>query len=337
MVALKGQAIGRFMANPDPKISAILVYGPDRGLVAERARALLARLADDPDDPFSVSILDEAEIAREPDRLSEELNAVAFGGGRRTVTLRLSGGAPPASVAASVSGPRAAALIVEAGDLRPSSPLRKAFEAARDAAALPCYADDDRSLGQLIDDSLRDAGQTISADARDALLSRLGADRLASRGEIEKLSLYAGAGANITLEDVDAATADAGELTLDALIDAVGESDPASAEREFARAAEAGMAPAQILSASIRHFVRLHELSRAGAPDAAVASARPPVHFRRKDSLVRQLRRWSEPEIRRGLGLLAEAECESRIGPVPAATTSRVLLQLSLLPGTRRR
>jgi DNA polymerase-3 subunit delta len=339
MVALKGQAIVRFLERPDPDCTAILVYGPDRGLVAERARALLAGFADNPDDPFTVSILDEADIARGPERLAEELNALPFGAGRRTIVVRGSGAAPPATIAEALAGPRSAVLIVESGDLKPSSPVRKAFEAAKDAAALPCYADDGGTLGQLVRAALGAMDQTITTEAREVLLSRLGADRLASRGEIDKLTLYAGRGARISVEDVDAATADAGELTLDALVDAVGEGDPKAAELAFERATEAGMAPAQILSAAIRHFIRLHELAgaRDGPPDAVVSAARPPIHFRRKESVVRQLRRWSEPELRRGLELLAGAEVDGRVGPVPVAATSRALLRLALLPRAARR
>ena len=339
MVALKGQAIPRFLERPDPSCAAVLVYGPDRGLVAERARALLAYFAENPDDPFAVSILDDADVAKSPERLTEELNAMAFGPSLRTVVLRTPGGTPPSAVADALTGPRNAIFLVEAGDLRPSSPVRKAFETTKDAVALPCYADDAKSLDHIVSAALSTLNQTISNEARELLLSRLGADRLASRGEIEKLTVYAGKGARINIEDVDAATADAGELTLDALVDAVGEGRPEDVETTMEHALQAGMAPAQILAAAIRHFLRLHELAgaKSGPADAAVASARPPIHFRRRGSFVRQLQRWPEPQIRRGLGLLSEAEISGRVGPVPVAATSRALLRLCLLPRGGRR
>lgn len=337
MVALKAGAVDAFLKRPDPGITAVLVYGPDRGLVSERTRTLLSHFAADPADPFSVSVLDEAEIAASPDRLLEELNAVAFGAGGRTVLLRTSASSPPIFVAEALSAPRSGVLLVEAGDLRPAAPVRKAFEAARDAAALPCYADTARTLSDLLDTVMASRNQSISAEARQTCLQRLGGDRLASRGEIEKLSLYAGEGAKITLADVDAATADATELTLDALVDSVGEGDVGAVELALERAAHAGTAPAQLVSALVRHFCRLHELRAAsgGGADAAVAAARPPVHFRRRESLIRQLRRWSEPEIRRGLDFLAETERGTRLGPLSTVLAERACLRLAHLPGRR--
>ena len=37
---LQGKAIEGFIARPDPKIRAVLVYGPDAGLVRDRADTL---------------------------------------------------------------------------------------------------------------------------------------------------------------------------------------------------------------------------------------------------------------------------------------------------------
>ncbi|HYC13217.1 MAG TPA: DNA polymerase III subunit delta, partial [Stellaceae bacterium] len=46
-----------FIAKPDPKVRAILVYGPDAGLVRERGEALAKAVAQDLDDPFRVAAL----------------------------------------------------------------------------------------------------------------------------------------------------------------------------------------------------------------------------------------------------------------------------------------
>ncbi len=53
VVALRGKEIDAFLARPDPGRPIILLYGPDAGLVRERAEALLASAVDDPNDPFS--------------------------------------------------------------------------------------------------------------------------------------------------------------------------------------------------------------------------------------------------------------------------------------------
>ena len=48
MVALRGREIDAFLARPDAGRPIILLYGPDAGLVRERADALIASAVDDP-------------------------------------------------------------------------------------------------------------------------------------------------------------------------------------------------------------------------------------------------------------------------------------------------
>jgi hypothetical protein len=60
VVALRGKDIDAFLARPDPGRPIILLYGPDAGLVRERADALVASAVDDPNDPFSMVRLDGA-------------------------------------------------------------------------------------------------------------------------------------------------------------------------------------------------------------------------------------------------------------------------------------
>ena len=45
-------AAERFVAKPDPKIRAVLVYGPDEGMVGERGRALAKGVCEDLADAF---------------------------------------------------------------------------------------------------------------------------------------------------------------------------------------------------------------------------------------------------------------------------------------------
>src|ERR1700740_153050 len=88
MVALRGKEIDSFLARPDPGRPIILLYGPDAGLVRERADALLKSAVDDPNDPFSMVKLDGDELAAEPSRLVDEAMTVPLFGGRRAIRVR---------------------------------------------------------------------------------------------------------------------------------------------------------------------------------------------------------------------------------------------------------
>ena len=220
MVALRGKEIDAFLARPDPGRPIILLYGPDAGLVRERADALMASAVDDPNDPFSLVRLDGDELAAEPSRLVDEAMTVPLFGGRRAIRVR----AGSRSFASGVdtladSAVKDCRIVIEAGELRPESPLRKACERAKTAVAIACYPDTERDLAKLIDDELRVSNLRIAPDARAVLMSLLGGDRQASRNELRKLALYAHGKGEITLDDVMTVVSDASELKLDPIVD----------------------------------------------------------------------------------------------------------------------
>src|ERR1041385_1513051 len=184
MTAIKASDVDRFIARPDAGMPIVLVYGPDAGLVRERVDALVRASVDDPNDPFALARIEGEELAANPARLIEEAHTVPLFGGRRAVLVKANSRNIAAALEPVIASPSAdCRVIIEAGDLKKSSPLRALCEKAKAAAALPCYADSERDLVRLIDDELRAAGLAIAQDARETLLSLLGGDRLASRNE----------------------------------------------------------------------------------------------------------------------------------------------------------
>ncbi len=88
MVALKGGEFDRLVAHPERTRPLVLIFGPDHGLVAERAAALAKAVAGNSDDPFALVRLDGSDLAADPARLIDEARTVALFGGRRTIWVR---------------------------------------------------------------------------------------------------------------------------------------------------------------------------------------------------------------------------------------------------------
>src|SRR5262249_15997193 len=152
MVALRSNQIDAFMAKPNPAQPVVLVYGPDAGLVRERAEALVRAAVDDVNDPFSMARLDGAELAAEPRRRVDGAERMAVWGGGGGVWVKAGGGNfAPAVEALLAAAPPDCRIVIEAGDLRKNTPLRDLCERARNAAALPCYEDREQDLARLID------------------------------------------------------------------------------------------------------------------------------------------------------------------------------------------
>jgi DNA polymerase-3 subunit delta len=332
MVALRGKEIDAYLARPDPARPIILLYGPDAGLVRERADALLASAVDDPNDPFSLVKLDGDELSAEPSRLVDEALTIPLFGGRRAIRVRAGSRSFASGVDALADTPlKDCRIVIEAGELRPESPLRKSCERAKTAVAIACYPDTERDLAKLIDDELRGANLSIAPDARTVLMTLLGGDRQASRNELRKLTLYAHGNGKVTLDDVVAVAADASELKIDPIVDAAFAGDPAVVETEFAKAIVAGTYPGVIISAAQRQAAWLHKsaLSVAdGTPVAAVLeSGFPRLHFSRKASVEAALRNFNVARLAQIIDQLATAALESR----KQASLAAVIAQRALM------
>src|ERR1700758_2303464 len=317
MVALRGKHIESFLARPDPARPIILLYGPDAGLVRERADALLKSAVDDVDDPFSMVKLDGDELSAEPSRLVDEALTVPLFGGRRAIRVR----AGSRSFASGVETLAEVSLkdcriVIEAGDLRAESPLRKACERAKTAVAIGCYPDTERDLAKLVDDELRVANLKITPDARASLMALLGGDRQASRNELRKLTLFANGEGEVTLDHVMAVVADASELKLDPIVDGAFAGRAALGESEFAKALVAGTYPGVIISAAQRQAAWLHKSALAvaeGTPTASLLDGGfPRLHFSRKPTVETTLRNLSVARLAGIIEQLATAALDTR-------------------------
>lgn len=326
--------IAAFLERPDPAIVAVLLYGPDAGLVAERAARLVRAVAGEPADPFRASELEPERVAARPALLLLEAQALSFTGGRRVVRVRDADDGLAAALRELLSLERAEALVViEAGELGPGSKLRQLAERATNAAAIGCWPEAERDRPATVRAILAEHGLVAEPDALAWLADRLAADRGVMRGELDKLALYLAdrppeeAGrprsrtATVRLEDAIAAVGDGSALALDDAIFAALAGDATRLERDLARLLATGEAPVRILraaSATILRLYRLHgELERGTALEEALANARPPVHFRIKDRLAAAVRRWPSDRLAAALARLLQAELEIKSGRRP--------------------
>src|SRR5262249_15635935 len=141
---LAARDLARFLRSPEQGANAVLLYGPDQGLVRERAGEIVARVAGDPKDPFRVAELTAAQLKEDPVRLSDEAAALSLTGGRRVLRLREASDSLAGPLAELLEDSEPAAfLVVEAGELATRSSLRTLFERLPKAAAIACYLDDE--------------------------------------------------------------------------------------------------------------------------------------------------------------------------------------------------
>jgi DNA polymerase III subunit delta len=329
-----------FARKPAADILAVLLYGPDVGLVRERGDQLVASIAGGLDDPFRVSSVPFASLRDEPSRLRDEAEALSFGGGRRAVRLRdAADGAADAVELLLAAAAGAGMVVLEAGDLGPRSALRRLFEGAKNAAAIPCYRDEGADLQRFVAETLKSAGLQADRDALAYLTGCLGGDRSLTRRELEKLIDYMGPPPekgvrSVTLTDAEACVGDSSEASLDDLVFAAGDGKLVELETILDRVFGEGASPITMLRAAGRHFQRLQLVAGAGDADAAIARLRPPVFYQRVPRFKAQARRWRPSMLAVALSRLVEAELDCKRTGWPAETIARrTLLEIARLPG----
>ncbi len=287
----------------------VLLYGDDAGMIRERADALVRGAAGSLDDPFLV-----VELAREEaGRIQDEAASLPMTGGRRVVRVREATDAAAPHIRSVLKSNAQGFVVVEGPGLAVRSKLRTDVEAAPDGAAIGCYPEEGRALAATIRDTLRSVGVTVEPDALSWLSGQLGADRAATRAELEKLALYAGPGGRVDISAAMACIGDLSGLSLEDALFAAIIGDVATTDRALELAIAEGAAPVQVLRAGIMHLQRLQRARLAmdesglSAGDAT-KTIRPPVFYRRVPTFNRALGLWSSPAIAAAIGGLAETE-----------------------------
>lgn len=325
-----------FVRDPGPSWVAVLVYGPDGGLVRERGREIASTVVDDLADPFRVTEFAAAALRDDPAKLADEACALSLMGGRRVVRLTDAGDAVAAALGdvLSTASPADVLVVVEAGDLSPRSKLRKLIEGADNGAAIACYLDDARALSEVIRETLGRSGLAVTPDAMAYLSDHLGSDRMLSRMELEKLATYALGTGQVTLDDAEAVVGDGAAIALEDISFSISDGNVAGLDRALGIAFDEGTNAVAVVRAAQRHFQRLHRTAGAiaagAAPDQAVKALRPPVFFKRVPAFRSQLRFWSASRLSGALAALTEAEIACKTTGIPAeAACRRALLAIA--------
>jgi DNA polymerase-3 subunit delta len=352
MTALKGKDIAAFVKKRDPKFHAVLIYGPDGGSVRERSDLIARQVVEDLKDPFNAIELGESDLKEAPSRLADEAAALSMMGGERLVRTRGQSEAITSSARLLLDGianetikPNAL-TIIEAGELRKTSGLRKLFEQSKVAVALPCYEDSVVDLKTMVLDALKDEQMTIEEEALGMLTASLGTDRGISRAELDKLILYMGpkglregdTPVKITSDDVQSCLTDATQDETAKIASLATGGQRKELSSALMRANAAGVSPIAILIFLQRQVQRLYtvqsHISDGTPTSSAMKKLRPPVFYAEERAFSAQLQRWSKPKLEKALTSLLETEHAAKQTGAPVQElVERAALRLAMMAG----
>jgi len=326
MAILRINGLDGFLKRPDPAIGVLLIHGADQSTVHDLAAQAVKRITGSIDDPFNVVRLDEGTLAGDPARLVDEAQAFSMLGGSKVIWLRGDDQAVLKAVELVLSAPASANMVViEAGQLANSSPLRKACEASGRAMALAVYDDASEPAQQALESAAKKAGLRLQPEARARFQELMGKGSVAVQREIEKILLYCSGTESISPADIDAVCGELAWAELNDVADAVFEGG-AGLDRFIDQLRGEGIDAGRLLITVHQHVWKLIEIRRSMEngirAEQAMASVKPPVFFKRQSTIRRQLELWPLSELMAAATSLGMAIAATRDKPVAVLSDS---------------
>lgn len=281
---------------------SLLFFGPDEGGLFEYAR--LAASGDK--ERFDARSVDPSEVI-------SILGSASLFGGASTVVLDNAGEAQRARIETILAADftEGARLIVMAGDLKPSSKLRKLYKERDDLTGVPLYHMRAGEIGSFAQQFFRAEGLRVARDAGPALVERLSGDRAQAARACEVVALHA-RGKNrdeVRIEDVRAILDTVDEEALTAPLDQAILGNAGAALAALQVRLDNGEAAIKMLRFFTTRIMRLQDLLASGlSPKDAVSKARPPVFWTERDQMVRMVSALAPDKIARILRTIDRTE-----------------------------
>ncbi|WP_170398228.1 DNA polymerase III subunit delta [Ruegeria arenilitoris] len=332
-----------YFSRPDADKAGLLIYGADTMRVAlKRQQVLSALLGANAEEEMRLTRIPGTDLRGDPALLLDAVKAVGFFPGPRAVFVEdTTDTAAPAFIAAFEDwAPGDAQIIVTAGQLKPSSKIRKAFEAHPAAYAVGIY-DDPPSRAE-IERILTQAGlQNIPRDSMSALAElATGISPGDFTQTIEKLSLYKrGDSSELAIEDIEACAPRSTEAALDDVLNVVAEGRAGEIGPLIRRLQSQGTNAVSLCIGATRHFRTLYACaSDPGGAAQGIGKLRPPVYGKRRDRILRQAQGWGAPKLQTALTVLTDTDLSLRSAgqTAPAmALVERAMIRLAMLARSR--
>lgn len=297
MTVLRVNGVEGFLRKPDPAIAALLIYGEEGDAVRDIAARAVRKFAGSLDDPFSVTVMQDGDLASDPARLADEVQSISMFGGNKAIWIRGAEQGFMKAVLPVLEGKISGNFIVaEAGVLAKSSPLRTAFEKSPHAHVVALYEADAGEIVSLVEQLLEKDKLRIDQDAAHRFIELTGTSRGLARREAEKLALYCLGKQRVSLADVEAVCGNDTGADPDALADSVFGGDVEETDRLFQALVQGGTDAGRLVSVAHGHAMKLQDfkvaMERGVAVDQVLRQARPPIFFKRQDKVKLQLRFW---------------------------------------------
>jgi DNA polymerase-3 subunit delta len=312
--------------KPQQDIVALMLYGPDLGLVKERAKYIANYLCNNAN--FTLVDINFEQLVD----LHHLLYSKNLAKTKKLIKISNIGASLPKEIGEMISEYRGKNFIlIEAQDLSPSSILRKFFEKSTNAACIACYEDEPLAVKNLIIKTIKKYDLQISQEALQIMSNAIAGDRMLILNNINKLITYMGDKKQISADDVLAIVETDRDETLDELCQCVANKNAHDFCKTLGQLLAQNVSLIAVLRSLGRYFLRIYQVKLKVAQNLTITSAMqelaPPVFFKQVNAFKLQVQNWQLVKLASLLNLLLELEIKCK----KTHTLNEVLLEYELL------
>ena len=281
------------------KNNLILLYGSNQGHKNQVIKELFEKLFDG-----EISRLDENEILNNYEEfISSLINKSLFEDDKLIVISRTSEKIIKLVNEILDRNIEKIKIIINSDNLEKKSKLRSLFEKDKKLTCIPFYEDNERSLVSIAQNFLREKNIKVSQEIVNLLVGRSRGDRGNLINELNKIENLSITKKNIDLEDVFKLT----NLSENYSVFELAESYLAKNKKQVSKILnennfandECILILRTILNRSKRLLKLKESQNETGNIDLTISSFRPPIFWKEKDVVKKQIQSWSDEEVKK--------------------------------------
>ncbi len=273
-----------------------LFYGNNKGLIEETVEKIIKPLKN------NVFKYDESEIIKDKESFEEKIANKSFFENERLIIINRSTDKISKIIEEIIEKNLDDIVITLISDtLEKKSKLRNLFEKNKDTICVPFYEDNIQSLNLIASNFLREKKISLSQQNINLIIERCRGDRINLHNELQKIQNYSLSKKTIETKDILKLTNlsenfDIGELVDNALAKNQKKTLYILNENNFA--SEESILILRIFINKLKRLLKISsEIKIKNNIDNAIASYKPPVFWKDKDLLKKQIQLWSYDKI----------------------------------------
>ena len=193
-------------------------------------------------------------------------------------------------------------IILNADVLEKKSKLRNLFEKRKELLIIPTYKDTSSSLGEIAKKFFYNYKISISQETINLLISRCNGDRGHLKTELDKILIYMNDKKKINLEEIHKLTNLSENFSINELVDtSLLKNSQKTSEiiNESNYKSEDGIIILRTFLSKAKRLLNLYEeKSSNGNFDSLINNYKPPIFWKDKPIVKRQLEKWSKSKIK---------------------------------------